>query len=110
MTQGPVIQVRSAWNAWRAAEVLADSLEDIHWLQPSGAPRRLVHGYTWCTHIVGGEIPHGCSGTDGPHRLLVCVLKHDASPTIHSDLSRRADVRAGLSAGFVPVVDRVAGA
>jgi hypothetical protein len=92
-----LVPIRFAWNGWQKAEVRLDCLEDIHWLQPAGAPRGLVHAYIRCTHIVGRETPHQCGGTDGPHRLLICVLKHDVSSIAYDELLRRANDPAPLS-------------
>jgi len=91
------VPIRFAWNGWQKAEVRVDCLEDIHWLQPAGAPRCLIHAYIWCTHIVGRDIPHHCGDTDGPHRLLICVIKHDVSSITYEELSRRATGLAPLS-------------
>ena len=85
-----VVTIRSAWNGWHRADAPLDSLEDIHWLQPAGAPARLVHAYVTCTHILSGDIPHACKGTDGQDRLLICVLKRDAPSVIYELLASRA--------------------
>jgi hypothetical protein len=87
-----VVQVRNAWCGWWAAEVDFNDLEDIHWFQPHGAPRAIVHAYVQCTKL-RGDIPHRCTATSRPHRLLVCVLKRYAAPSVHSELMRRADNR-----------------
>jgi hypothetical protein len=92
-----LIEVRGAWNAWRTAEVRIGSLLDVHWFQPAGAPRPMVHAYTFCSDIVTGDIPHDCGSTPGSHRLLVCVLKRSASPELYVDLVRRADASLKIS-------------
>jgi hypothetical protein len=99
-----LIEVRGAWNAWRTAEVPVGSLVDVHWAQPAGAPRPMVHAYTFCSDIVTGDIPHDCASTPGTHRLLVCVLKRSVSPPIYAELVRQAD--ASFRLPHVPGVAR----
>jgi len=94
------ISVRSAWNGWETAEIRLADLNDIHWLQPTGAPKPLVHGYVSCQCIVEGQIPHDCPGTRPPHRVLVCVLKNHTIASVYTQLTRRADAAhaAGVKA------------
>lgn len=91
-----LIEVRGAWNAWRTAEVRIGNLFNIHWFQPAGAPRPMVHAYTFCSDIVTGDIPHACADSPGRHRLLVCVLKRSASPALYNELARIADLEPQL--------------
>ena len=86
-----LIRVLSEWKGWRSAEVRLRDLQNVHWVQPNHAPHPLVHGYTFCTNIVTGEIPHNCDRTAPPHRLLVCVLRAHNLPTAFAELARRAD-------------------
>jgi len=86
---GTLVPVRCSWNAWRTAEVRLGDLEGIHWYQPAGAPRRLVHAYVDCTKM-RGLIAHDCQKTPAPHRLLVCVLKRHLAPPAYSELVRLA--------------------
>ena len=95
-----LVQVRCAWNAWRTAEVRVSDLEKIHWLQPAGAPRPLLHAYVDCNKLVSGRIPHDCGGASSPHKLLICVLKRYAMPQAYSDLAQQA--AAQLGSGVVP--------
>jgi hypothetical protein len=97
-----LIEVRGAWNAWRTAEVHVGSLLDVHWYQPAGAPRPMVHAYLNCSDIVTGDIPHECASAPGTHRLLVCVLKRSASPAIYEELAARADAKVGVAAMLSP--------
>lgn len=73
-------------------------LQEVHWFQPNGAPRRLVHGYVSCASITAGELPHNCTGS--PHRLFVCVIKSHTSEAVYAELERRANARA-LETGSV---------
>jgi len=86
-----LIRVQSEWNGWRGAEVRLADLCEVHWHQPSRAPRRFVHGYMSCSNIVTGDIPHDCDRTSAPHRLLVCILKSHTVPVVYASLARRAD-------------------
>jgi hypothetical protein len=76
------IAVQREWNGWRTAMVRVTDLQDIHWLQPNGAPRPLIHAYVSCTKIQSGDISHDCHSTSPPHSLLVCVLKSHAAPCV----------------------------
>jgi hypothetical protein len=88
---GMLIRVQSEWNGWRTAEVRLQDLQIVHWFQPSQAPHSLLHGYISCTNLVSGDIPHDCDRASAPHRLLVCILKRHAIPSVYAELARRAD-------------------
>lgn len=89
-----IIRVQSEWNGWRTAGVKMSDLHEVHWFQPTGAPRSLVHGYVSCASITAGELPHNCTGTGSPHRLLVCVIKSHTSEAVYAELERRANAHA----------------
>ena len=84
-----LVPVRCAWNAWQTAEVRLADLQSIHWFQPPGAPRPLMHAYVECTKT-HGQIAHDCRTTAAPHRLLVCVLKRHVAPPTYDELVRLA--------------------
>jgi hypothetical protein len=88
---GALVVVQRDWSDWRTAMVRLTDLENIHWSQPSGAPRPLIHASVCCDKIVSGEIAHECHLTPGPHSLVVCILKSHASPCVFDELARRAD-------------------
>jgi hypothetical protein len=88
--QEALVCVQGAWNGWRTAEVRLGDLEHVHWLQPQRAPRQLLHGYISCMKVVSGDIPHECTGTPGPHRLLVCVIKHHNTAGLYAEVAQRA--------------------
>jgi hypothetical protein len=94
-----LIRVQREWDGWRTAEVRLSDLQDVHWFQPGGAPRPLVHGYISCGSVVRGDIPHDCDRTPAPHRLLVCVLKKHTAAGAYSEIARRADERTDVPAG-----------
>jgi hypothetical protein len=85
-----LVAVRGEWDGWRAADVEARNLTELHWSQPPGAPRAIVHGFIRCSDIVRGDLPHGCERTAGPHRLLVCILKRHNPPSVYAAIERRA--------------------
>jgi hypothetical protein len=89
----PIVRVQSEWSGWRTATVRLSDIQEIHWFQPPGAPRRLVHGYVSCARMVAGGLPHNCPGSDTRHRLLGCVLKDHTLPAVYAELERRADAR-----------------
>jgi hypothetical protein len=88
-----LIPVQREWNGWRTAAVRLGDLQNVHWLQPSGAPVPLVHAYVVCTNFRTGDVPHDCNLTPAPHRLLVCVVKKHIAPIAYLELSRRAAER-----------------
>ena len=88
-----LIRVHRDWNGCRSAEVRLGDLEQIHWFQPLGAPRPLVHGFVFCSSIVSGDIPHECYRDGVPHRLFVCVLKKHTILSAYAELTRRADAQ-----------------
>jgi hypothetical protein len=85
---GALVVAHGEWNGWRRAVVRVADLEDVHWWQPSGAPRPLLHAHVRCDKVVSGAIPHDCG--DAPHDLFVCILKCGTAPEIYAALSRRA--------------------
>jgi hypothetical protein len=91
--EGSLVVVQREWNGWRTALTRLVDLEHVHWLQPSGAPRRLIHAYVPCTKLQSGNIPHECDEPSAPHRLLVCILKCHTAPGVFEALSRDADDR-----------------
>ena len=92
----PLISIQREWNGWRTAQVRLSALQSVHWFQPSGAPRPLLHGYVSCEQIVAGEVPHECAGAPN-HRLLVCVLKSHTAGAIYAALAHRADEQRRLA-------------
>lgn len=94
------IVVQKDWNGWRTATVRLADLENVHWFQPSGAPRPLIHAYVRCTSLESGDLTHECDSTSGPHHLLVCVLKSHICPAVCEELSLRASNADGSA---VPV-------
>ena len=85
-----LVVVQREWNGWRTALASVADLEDVHWLQPAGAPRPLIHAYVPCAKLRSGNIPHDCDRASAPHHLLVCVLKSHTAPDVFEALTRRA--------------------
>jgi hypothetical protein len=94
-----LVVVQGEWNGWRKAFVPLSDLQDIHWLQPKGAPKPLIHAHVPCTSVMEGDIPHDCQRTPAPHRLLVCVLKCHSTVPVYAELARRA--------GHEPALERL---
>jgi hypothetical protein len=88
-----LVVVQRDWTDWRTALAKLTDLEHVHWRQPSGARRPLIHAYVPCTALESGEMVHECDVRSAPHRLLVCVLKSHTAPEIFRELSRLADER-----------------
>lgn len=99
-----LISVHREWNGCRTAEIRLRDLQEIHWFQPPGAPRPLMHAYVSCASIVSGDMPHDCDRSGGPHRLLVCVLKKHTLPSAYMELTERArEQRMSPSSGYAPL-------
>ena len=88
-----LVVVQDEWNGWRTAMVPLADLEDVRWLQPSGAPRPLIHAHVSCSKLHPGDLRHTCDGA-APHAVLVCVLKSHTAPHVFEELARRASSRA----------------
>lgn len=95
------VVVHSEWNGWRNAMVRLVHLEEIRWIQPTGAPRPLIHAHVNCTDVRSGDLQHECETTSAPHRLLVCVLKSHSAPSVFAELARRASSHAALGPSVV---------
>jgi hypothetical protein len=90
----PLVVVQREWDGWRRATVRLSDLEGVHWRQPPGAHRPLIHAYVSCDRLLPGTALHGCDADTAPHRLRVCVLKAHALIGTFAELSRRADEAA----------------
>jgi hypothetical protein len=86
-----LVVVQRDWNGWRKAMAPLAALEGVHWHQPPGAPRPLIHAYVTCDALVSGDGPHECVDGSTPHRLLVCLLKCHIAPLVYEVLSARAN-------------------
>jgi hypothetical protein len=89
--QEALVPVQRAWNAWRVAHARLRDLEDVHWFQPPGAPRLLLHAYLSAASIVTGSLVDASEASHLPERLLVCVIKCHTTPATYSTLATRAD-------------------
>jgi hypothetical protein len=90
MRDDSLVAVRGRWDEWRTAQVSMSQLHDLFWMQPSGTARPILHAYVSCDDVVTGEIPHRCGDGTARHRLLVCVLRKDVTPSMHATLERLA--------------------
>jgi hypothetical protein len=92
---GALVTVQREWNGWRSALVRAADLEDLHWSQPAGAPRALLHARVRCDRVVSGALPHDCGPGAAAHDLLVCILKCRTAVGVYDALTRCAGTPAG---------------
>ena len=83
-----LVTVRPEWNAWRTAMVRWTDLEGVHWSQPAGAPRQLLHAYVSPKKLLSGNILD--REQSGSPRIKVCVLRCDTLPSVFQALSQRA--------------------
>jgi hypothetical protein len=97
-TANALVVVQRDWNGWKKAMAPASALQDVHWRQPAGAPRPMLHAYVSCAALISGMVPHECSEDAAPHRLLVCVLKCHTVPSVYDQLARLADEHAQTAA------------
>ena len=88
-----MVVVQREWNGWRTAIVHLSDLEDVHWAQPHGAPRPLIHARVRDDKIVEGDSARDPSTT----RVVICVLKRHTTPGVFLELTRRADATAAGS-------------
>jgi hypothetical protein len=106
-TGDAIVAVQTEWNGWRTAMVHVADLDAIHWAQPAGAPRPLLHATVWCDRIVSGNVGHACNLTPPPHRLLVCLLKSHLPPAVFDRLAARADSSPPSDHAYSPVTEAV---
>ena len=92
-----LVVVQRDWKGWKKAMAPLQSLQNVHWHQPHGAPRPIIHAYVSCADLASGDVPHECSAVGAPHRLLVCVLKCHTAPSVFDELVRRAEQRSSDS-------------
>ena len=100
------VEVIAGWNGWRTAQVRLRDLENVHWFQPTGAPRPILHAYVRCTSLSSGELGHDCAATEGPHRLLLCILKSHTPVNTYRELAARAEADCPQFAGTQPLEHR----
>jgi hypothetical protein len=93
------VVIQRDWRSWRTATVQMMDVEGVHWLQPKGAPRPLLHAYVCCTAIRSGDVPHDCQATPAPHRLLVCVLRRHVQADVFATLARSATPAESVPVG-----------
>jgi hypothetical protein len=84
-----LVTVRPEWNAWRTAMVRWTDLEGVHWSQPTGAPRQLLHAYVSPRKLLSGNILDQAHA--GSPRIKVCLLRCDTLPSVFQALAQRAE-------------------
>ena len=85
-----LVVVQRDWSGWRKAMTPMAALENVHWHQPAGAPRPIIHAYVSCRDLTSGDIAHDCAD-QAAHRLLVCVLRQHTAPSVFGALVERAN-------------------
>jgi hypothetical protein len=95
------VVVQLNWSDWRTAMVRCADLEDIHWWQPPGAPRPLLHAYAWCHSVLSRDPLHDCDPLSAPHRLRLCILRAHVLPDTFDELMGRAAAAGPGRAGSV---------
>ena len=88
------VVVHHEWNGWRTATVRLSDLADVHWAQPAGAPRPLLHASVPSNRIVAAGALRDLGPS--PRRVVVCVLKRHTMPWVFEELTRRADALGAL--------------
>ena len=86
-TLADFVQVHQEWHGWRVGYVRVADLEHVHWYQPPGAPRPLLHAYVDADKLLAGDVPRD----PNMGRLLICLLKRDAPGHVYASLARQAD-------------------
>ena len=86
----PVV-VQRDWNGWRTAQAKLSDLSGVHWFQPVGAPRPLLHAFMSDGSLLPAELSemNGTAVQSAP--VLVCVLKCHIPAATYAALAQRAD-------------------
>ena len=88
------VSVQLEWNGWQSADVRVDDLENVHWWQPPGAPRALLHAYVMSAKLNTGEVGSTNANDSLQQRLLVCVLKSHTPPATYNALVSKSAPRS----------------
>jgi hypothetical protein len=87
-----IVTVRRQWNDWKTGTVRFNKLRDFHRRSVSGgvqspSPRPMLYARMFCDSLLSGEIGHSCAHGQGPHDILVCIVKKD-NAKIFADLEK----------------------
>lgn len=102
-----IVAVQTEWNGWRTAMVYVADLEEIHWAQPPGAPRPLLHAVVSCDRVGSGEVERLCRQTPPPRRLVVCLLKCHLPSGVFERLASQADTAVRTARPCSPATELV---
>lgn len=102
VTEDTPITVQREWDGWRRAEVRLGDLHDVHWLQPPGAPRAIVHGYVSPAALLSGDLQLEPTSVGRDERLLVCVIRCHVACDAYNALTARARPSPAHVVGTVP--------
>ena len=89
-TLGDKIFVKREWGDWKIGSIDFDDIIELKWGRIAGGtrkimPKSLIQAKVSCDRIKG-EIGHSCMHGDGPHDILVCIVKSDNDPKIQKKL------------------------
>ena len=84
-----LVPVQLEWDAWRLTEVPFRDLHDVHWFQPPGAPRALLHAFVSPARLLGTTLYS--SAAEMSQRILVCILKSHTASATYAALVQRAN-------------------
>jgi len=87
---GDKIFVKREWGDWKIGRIDFDDIIELKWGRIAGGtrkmmPKSLIQAKVSCDRIKG-EIGHSCMHGDGPHDILVCIVKSDNDPKIQKKL------------------------
>ena len=71
-----------------------DDLEDVHWYQPQGAPRPIMHAYVRATRVPR-QLLQDSGLASSPERIRVCILKCHTMAKAYDALLTRVVVPRG---------------
>lgn len=95
MSSEEKVVVRRRWNGPDTAEVLTESLWDLHVQnEPGGVcgafPRGFLFAHVWCDKVASGLFGHTCRDGPPPHDLLVCILPTDNPAALYERLHAKS--------------------
>jgi hypothetical protein len=89
------VTVQREWNGWRTSRVKLRELRDIHWFQPAGAPRPLIHACVAAPAMTPRDASHQ-DGATAAEVVRVCVLKRHVAAHVFQELARCAQGSRGV--------------
>src|SRR3954468_10602170 len=106
-SEDAIVAVQTEWNGWRTAMVHVSDLQDIHWAQPPGAPRPLLHATESCDRVASGEILRLCKQMPLSRLLRVCLLRCHLPTSVFERLAALVDAATRTGPAFSHVTELV---